>query len=553
MSKTHKDSKPYNNPIIPIIISASVIIGIVIGIFFASRFSANRLNIINSTSSKLTDLLYIVDDQYVDTVNIQQIVEDAIPGILKELDPHSSYITAKDAKTANDDLNGSFSGVGIQFTIKNDTVYITNIIKDGPSEQVGLLAGDRIISIDGKSYVGDSVTNEETIHRLKGEKGTKVKLGVLRRGERKDFTVTRGDIQVKSVEAAYMLTDELGYIYVKNFGSTTYMEFLSALEELRSKNAKGLVIDLRNNGGGYMQTAIQMVDEFLPGNKLIVFTKGRCSPKQEYKSSGRGYFQSIPLIVLTNEYTASASEIFSGAIQDNDRGIIVGRRTFGKGLVQQPIGFNDGSIINLTIARYYTPSGRCIQKPYTKGQPDLYELDLTTRYSHGEFFNEDSIKQTGEKYKTSIGRIVYGGGGIMPDYFVAEDTSAYTPYFKELVLKGIISEFCFEYTDQHRNRLQNFKTYPSLLKYLQGQHLVESCVRFADSKGIVRRNNMILQSRHLFERSIYGNIIYNTLDISSYMQYLNSDDENIRKAIELYNSNMTFPTLTNSHSNVPPK
>lgn len=546
MSNTIKDSKPYNNPIIPIIISISIVLGIVIGIFFASRFSANRLNIINSTSSKLTDLLYIVDDQYVDTVNIQEIVEDAIPGILKELDPHSSYVSAKDAKTANDDLNGSFSGVGIQFTIKNDTVYISNIIKDGPSEKVGILAGDRIIEIDGKPYVGDSVTNEETMHRLKGERGTKVKLGILRRGEHKEFTVTRDDIQVKSIEATYMLTDELGYIYVKNFGSTTYMEFLASLEELDSKNAKGLVVDLRNNGGGYMQTAIQMVDEFLPSNKLIVFTKGRCSPKQEYMSTGRGYFQKIPLIVLTNEFTASASEIFSGAIQDNDRGIIVGRRTFGKGLVQQPIGFNDGSMINLTIARYYTPSGRCIQKPYTKGQPDLYESDLMVRYDHGEFFNEDSIKQSGEKYKTALGRTVYGGGGIVPDYFVAEDTTAYTSYYKELMLKGIVSEFCFEYTDQNRKTLKKYTTYKTLLKYLQNQHLIEACARFADSKGIIRRNNMILQSRKLFERAIYGNIIYNILDISAYMQYLNSDDENIRKAIELYNEKKTFPTIEKS-------
>ncbi len=543
MKEFKKNTKPYNNPIIPIIISISVILGIVIGIFFASRFSTNRLNIINSTSSKLTDLLYIVDDQYVDTVNMQEIVEDAIPSILKELDPHSSYITAKDAETANDDLNGSFSGIGVQFTIKDDTVYISNTIKGGPSEKVGVLPGDRIIEIDGKSYVGDSVSNEETMHRLKGPKNTRVRLCVLRRGEKKEFVITRDDIPVKSIEASYMLTNDLGYIYIKNFGQDTYVQFLDALRDLRSKNAQGLVIDLRNNGGGYMQTAIQMVDEFLPANKLIVYTQGRCSPKQEYKSTGNGYFQSIPLIVLTNEYTASASEIFSGAIQDNDRGVIVGRRTFGKGLVQQPISFNDGSIINLTIARYYTPSGRCIQKPYSKGQSDTYELDIMFRYNHGEFFNEDSIKQTGEKYKTSIGRLVYGGGGIMPDYFVAEDTTDLTPYYKDLASKGIISEFCFEYTDKNRAILSKYNNYKSLLRYLQSQHLVEGCVKFADSKGIARRNNMILQSRKLFEKSIYASILYNILDVSSYMQYINSDDETIRKAIELYNSKKTFPTL----------
>ena len=548
MSESLRENKAYNNPIIPLLIAISIIIGIVIGIFFASRFSGNRLNVINSSSNKLTELLDIIDYRYVDTINVQEIVDDAIPLILKDLDPHSSYITAKDAKTANDDLNGSFSGIGVMFMIKNDTVYISNIIKDGPSERVGVLAGDRIIAIDGKPYVGSDVTNEETIHRLKGPKGTKVRLKVLRRGETKEFIIERGDIKVQSVEASYMITKELGYVFVKNFGQTTHIEFLNALEELRNEGMKGLIIDLRNNGGGYLQTANQMINEFLSKNKMIVYTKGRCSPKQTYISDGYGSFQSIPLIILTNEYTASASEIFAGAIQDNDRGIIVGRRSFGKGLVQEQISLSDNSLVNLTIARYYTPSGRCIQKPYKKGQPELYEVDLLTRYDHGEFFNEDSIKQTGEKYKTSIGRVVYGGGGIMPDYFVAEDTVEITPYYKELVSKGIISEFCFEYTDKNRNKLSKHTSYRSLLKYMQTQHLVEDCVRFADSKGITRRNNMIIQSRRLFERTIYGNIIYSMLDIQSYMKYLNSDDNTIRKAIELYNEKKTIPTFTDENN-----
>ena len=548
MSESLRENKAYNNPIIPLLIAISIIIGIVIGIFFASRFAGNRLNVINSSSNKLTELLDIIDYRYVDTINVQEIVDDAIPLILKDLDPHSSYITAKDAKTANDDLNGSFSGIGVMFMIKNDTVYISNIIKDGPSERVGVLAGDRIIAIDGKPYVGSDVTNEETIHRLKGPKGTKVRLKVLRRGETKEFIIERGDIKVQSVEASYMITKELGYVFVKNFGQTTHIEFLNALEELRNEGMKGLIIDLRNNGGGYLQTANQMINEFLSKNKMIVYTKGRCSPKQTYISDGYGSFQSIPLIILTNEYTASASEIFAGAIQDNDRGIIVGRRSFGKGLVQEQISLSDNSLVNLTIARYYTPSGRCIQKPYKKGQPELYEVDLLTRYDHGEFFNEDSIKQTGEKYKTSIGRVVYGGGGIMPDYFVAEDTVEITPYYKELVSKGIISEFCFEYTDKNRNKLSKHTSYRSLLKYMQTQHLVEDCVRFADSKGITRRNNMIIQSRRLFERTIYGNIIYSMLDIQSYMKYLNSDDSTIRKAIELYNEKKTTPTFTDENN-----
>ena len=320
-----------NNRWVPIIIAVSVIAGIIIGTFFANRFAGNRLNIINTSSNKLNDLLHIIDDQYVDTVDIANIVEQSMPKILEELDPHSSYISAKDAKTANDDLKGSFSGVGIQFVIREDTVRITGIIKGGPSEKVGILAGDKIISVDGKPYVGKEVTNEETLHRLKGEKGTKVKIGILRHGQQKplSFTVVRGDIPLKSVDATYMINKELGYIKIKNFGETTYAELLTSLAELEVEGFQGLVVDLRGNGGGYLSSAIQMVNEFLPKNPLIVYTQGRRSRREEFRSDGRGSYQDLPIIVLIDETTASAAEIFSGAIQDNDRGIIVGRRYLG--------------------------------------------------------------------------------------------------------------------------------------------------------------------------------------------------------------------------------
>lgn len=534
-----------NNRFVPLIIAVSVIVGIIIGTFFANRFAGNRLNIINTSSNKLNDLLHIIDDQYVDTIDIPTIVEQSMPKILEELDPHSSYISAKDAKTANEDLKGSFSGVGIQFVIREDTVRVTNIVKGGPSEKVGILAGDKIVSVDDEPYVGKVVTNEETLHRLKGDKGTKVKIGVLRHGQKKPlyFTVVRGDIPLKSVDATYMINKDLGYIKIKNFGETTYAELLTSLAELEGEGFLGLVIDLRDNGGGYLSAAIQMVNEFLPKNRLIVYTQGRMSKREEYRSDGRGSYQDIPLIVLTSETTASAAEIFSGAIQDNDRGVIVGRRTFGKGLVQQPIEFSDGSLIHLTIARYYTPSGRCIQKPYVKGQPKDYEMDLITRYEHGEFFNEDSIRQSGEEYKTSIGRTVYGGGGIMPDYFVAEDTTAFTPYYSEVVSKGFIAQFCFEYTDNNREKLKKFETADEIEKFLRKQSVVDKFIKFADSKGVVRRNNMIYKSQHLFERAIYGSIIYNMMEMSDYIQYFNRDDETIEKAIELFNTKSTKPTL----------
>ena len=529
----------------PLIIAASIIAGIIIGTFFANRFAGNRLNIINTSSNKLNDLLHIIDDQYVDTVDIANIVEQSMPKILEELDPHSSYISAKDAKTANDDLKGSFSGVGIQFVVREDTVRITGIIKGGPSEKVGILAGDKIVSIDDKPYVGEEVTNEETMHRLKGEKGTKVKIGVLRHGQEKpiSFSVVRGDIPVKSVDATYMINKELGYVKIKNFGETTYPELLTSFAELEAEGFKGLVIDLRGNGGGYMAVAIQMVNEFLPKNRLIVYTQGRKSRREEYRSDGRGSYQNLPLIVLIDETSASASEIFAGAIQDNDRGIVIGRRSFGKGLVQYPVEFSDGSRINLTIARYYTPSGRCIQKPYVKGQPEEYEMDLITRYERGEFFSQDSIHQTGEKYYTSIGRVVYGGGGIRPDYFVADDTTALTPYYSECVTKGTIAQFCFKYTDDNREKLQQYTNAAEMEKYLRKQSVVDQFIRYADSNGITRRNNMILKSQHLFEQAIYGSIIYNMLDMNDYVQYLNRDDPTIKEAVELINEKRTKPIL----------
>ncbi len=535
-----------NNQFVPLIIAVSVVLGIIIGTFFANRFSGNRLNIINSSSNKLNDLLHIIDDQYVDTVSISNVVEDAMPKILEELDPHSTYISAKDAQTANDDLRGSFSGVGVQFTVRNDTVRISGIIKGGPSEKVGLLAGDKIIAIDGESFVGKIVTNEETMHRLKGEHGTKVTVTVLRHGHKKPlkFTIVRGDIPIKSVDASYMLTPELGYIKIKNFGETTYAELLTALAQLEEDGFKGLVVDLRGNGGGYLTSSIQMVNEFLPQDCLIVYTEGRKSKREEYKSDGRGSYQQLPIIVLTDELTASAAEIFSGAIQDNDRGIIVGRRSFGKGLVQQPVEFSDGSMIRLTVARYYTPSGRCIQKPYVKGQKrEEYEMDIITRYQHGEFFNEDSIRQTGEVYHTSIGREVYGGGGIMPDYFVAEDTTLFTSYYTEAVSSGLISQFCFEYVDNNRAELQKSETPDDLLRHIKRQGLVDQFVRYADNHDLRRRNNMILKSKKLFEQAIYGNIIYSIFDIGDYTAFVNRSDATILRAVDLFKKKKTTPTL----------
>lgn len=526
----------------PLVMALCVVIGIMIGTFYANHFSGNRLNIINSGSSRLSNLLHIIDDQYVDSVNIDSLVEKAIPQILAELDPHSVYISAKDVQLATDDLKGSFSGVGIEFIIRDDTIRVQNVIKDGPANRAGLLAGDKIVSINGKPFVGKIVTNEEAMHRLKGPKDSKVLIGVKRFGEKgvKVFTVTRGDISVKSISACYMINDTTGYIRVKSFGERTYAEMLSALQTLNIEGADHLIIDLRDNGGGILEAAVQMANEFLPKNRLIVYTQGRKSPRAEYRSNGKGSYQHIPMVVLINEGTASAAEIFAGAMQDNDRATIVGRRSFGKGLVQQQIQFPDGSMIRLTVARYYTPSGRCIQKPFKPGDNADYENDLLARYRHGEFFSQDSIKHVGPAYHTHNGRTVYGGGGITPDIFVPEDTSHVTSYYKEAAMSGLILQYAFNYTDQHRPILSKFTEMMPLANYLDRQNLVNDFANYAARYGLRRRNLMIMRSHTLLQNYIDSRIIYNILDEQAWIEYLNLSDETVKAALNVFKNHTKY-------------
>lgn len=537
-------SQNKNNRFMPLWLALCVVLGVLIGTFYTSHFSGNRLNIINSGSSRLSNLLHIIDDQYVDSVNIDELVEKALPEILAELDPHSVYISAKDVQMATDDLKGSFSGVGIEFTIREDTIHIQNVIKNGPADKAGILAGDKIVSIDNRPFVGKSVTNEEAMHRLKGQKGSKVKIGVRRFGEKatKYFLLTRGDITMKSITATYMLDDSTGYMRIKNFGERTYAEMLASLQQLNLQGADHLVIDLRDNSGGYLESAVQMAEEFLKKDQLVVYTEGRKSPRKEYRSRGKGSYQQIPLVVLINEGSASASEIFAGAIQDNDRGVIIGRRSFGKGLVQQQIQFPDGSMIRLTIARYYTPSGRCIQKPFKPGDNADYEQDILSRYQHGEFFSQDSIKHTGPAYHTNNGRIVYGGGGITPDIFVPEDTTAVTSYYKEAAVSGLILQYAFQYTDNNRQTLKKFTEMQPLSEYLTGRNLVDDFANYAEKNGLRRRNNLIRKSHGLLENYINSRIIYNMLDEQAWNQYLNRNDEMIRQAREVFKKGAAFPS-----------
>lgn len=537
-------AKPHPNRFTPLLIALGIVLGILIGSFYANHFSGKRLNIINTSGDKLNSLLHIIDDQYVDSVNIGELVEKSLPQILKELDPHSVYISAVESEASMQDLKGSFSGIGVQFTIYKDTVRIVRVIDGGPSESTGLQAGDRIVSVDGKPYAGtDKVTNDETMKRLKGPNGTTVRLGIVRAGVKgvTEYSIVRGDVPLKSIDVVYMVDETTGYVRIGSFGDTTYPEFLGALATLQAQGFKNLIIDLRGNLGGYMAPAVQIANEFLPKNRLIVYTSGRKSPREEYTSDGRGAYQTMPLVVLVDESSASASEILAGAIQDNDRGTIIGRRTFGKGLVQVPIEFNDGSMLRLTKARYYTPSGRCVQKPYVPGDEEEYEQDLILRAEHGEYYSSDSIKTEGEAYKTRIGRTVYGGGGIIPDVFIPRDTTGFTSYFREAYLTGLIYQYAYVYVDARRKQLERFDNLDRLTGYLKKQNIVEQFAEFAAKNGLKRRNRMIMQSHKVFEEHLYSNIINDRLGVEAATIYINRTDPAVLKALDLFARHAAFP------------
>jgi peptidase, S41 family len=528
---------------VPLLVSVGVIVGILIGSFFASHFSGRKLSIINTSTNKINDLFHLIDDEYVDSVSIPDLVEKSMPEILKQLDPHSTYISAKDVEASMQDLKGSFSGIGVQFTVYKDTVRVIKVVKGGPSEGVGLRAGDRIVNIDGKAYVGDTITADATRNRLKGQKGSQVRLGVLRPGQKQmlSYVVTRGDVPVKSITAAYKVSESVGYIRINSFGDNTYSEFLSALAQLNTQGFRGLILDLRGNLGGYMQPAVQIANEFLPKNRLIVYTQGRKSPREDFRSDGRGSYQNLPLVVLVDETSASASEILSGALQDNDRAMIVGRRTFGKGLVQVPIEFQDGSMLRLTKARYYTPSGRCVQKPYKLGDEEDYEADLLLREKHGEYYNPDSIKTSGQKYKTVHGRFVYGGGGIIPDVFIPADTLNMTSYFREVYLNGLMYQFAYVFTDNRRKQLSSISELDDMINFLKRSSLVEDFATYAEKNGIRRRPRMLIQSRTLFERYLISNILADAIDEEAAIMYTNRSDAAVQTAVKLIHDGKAFP------------
>lgn len=530
---------------LPVIIAASIALGIFIGNHYLS-LTQNGKRRMFSSGNKINAILDIIDEQYVDTVNMGKLVEGTIPKIFSELDPHSVYISAEDASIVNEDLEGSFSGIGVSFNMQTDTILVISVITGGPAEKAGLLPFDRIITINDSIYSGNSTSQAKIMRTLRGAKNSTVKLGV-KRGDTPDllyFDVTRGDVPVNSVDVSYEVSKGVGYIKVSKFGRTTYNEFITAIAKLKEAGCNSFVIDLRGNTGGYMDAAINMVNEFMPEGRLIVYTEGKAFPRNDVYTNGTGTCKEAPIVVLTDEFSASASEIFSGAIQDNDRGLIVGRRTYGKGLVQSPIKLSDGSEIRLTIARYYTPSGRSIQKDYKMGDSADYDQDLYNRFIHGEFDSADSIKNTHtEKYHTMIGRTVYGGGGIMPDIFIPRDTSGITTYFTSIVNSGTLYLYALEYSDKNREKLSSFTTYQDLYKYLQSQPLLYDFTNFAASKGIKKRPTLINISGKLIENQLQAYIVRNFFDEAGFYPIFLKDDPTLLRAIQIINEGKSVPTI----------
>lgn len=490
-------------------------------------------------SSKVDQLLQLMESAYVDSLNVDSITDEVMSELIQKLDPHSSYIPKEDLEIVSSELSGSFSGIGVQFTIQQDTIRIVAVIAGGPCEGVGVLAGDKIITVDDSLFVGKKINNEKVMRTLRGEKGTKVKLGILRPGtaETLYYTVTRGDIPVTSVDAKFIIEKahhKIGFIRVNKFGETTYKEFISALAELRGKGATAYIIDLRENSGGYMDQAIRMANEFLGHDDMIVYAEGRAYPRYEARANGQGRFKDTPLTVLIDDFSASASEIFAGAMQDNDRAQVIGRRSFGKGLVQQQMPFDDGSAVRLTVARYYTPSGRCIQKPYALGEQENYMHELLDRYEHGEFFSADSVHFADTTvYYTKSGRIVRGGGGIMPDIFVGRDTTLNTPYYNQCVNMAYTYQFAYQYTDEHREELSQYKDWQSLERHLINTNILPHFVAYAKEKGIEPNEAEIQKSKPLLLRLLHAYIVRNILGDEGFFPLFERDDEITQKAIEV--------------------
>ena len=526
----------YNNTkrsiFLPVMLGVALAIGVLAGKFLPVGDDLPKRSNIRSRNDKLNSILNIIESNYVDSVNRDDLVEAAIPAILKKLDPHSVYIPAKDLARANEPLQGNFEGIGISFNMVTDTILVISTIPGGPSEKMGLLPGDKILYVNDSLVAGRHISDEQVMGMLKGPKGTVVRIKIMRNGQKEllPFDITRDKIPIYSIDVSYMVDDHTGYIKINNFAMTTFDEFMKGLQELKDQSMTSLIIDLRGNSGGIMEAAIQIANQFLKEGQLIVYTKGRAQPRNEARATGKGEFETGDLVVLVDEWSASASEILAGAIQDNDRGTIIGRRSFGKGLVQEPISFADGSGLRLTIARYYTPTGRSIQKPYTHGFDEYFD-DLTERAHRGEFEVSDSIHFSDSlKFTTPGGHIVYGGGGIMPDKFVPVDTSGVSPYF--IKTRPLIYRFALKYTENNRESLKKYTDPGELEKYLDRQPLMNQFVEYAASGNIKMDSKGLKTSGEIINTQIKAYIARNMLDNKGFYPIWEKIDTTLRYAID---------------------
>ena len=500
-----------------------------------------------ATYQKFESLLQLIDYAYVEDVDQAKIVEDAIINVLKELDPHSTYISKKDIEKTNEPLVGNFEGVGIQFQIYHDTILVVSPVPGGPSDKLGILAGDKIIKINGEDAFGSKINNQYVLDHLRGQKGTKVNVAIFRKGTKGliDYTIVRDKIPLNSIDATYMVNSEIGYIKLARFARTSADEFRESVIQLRKEGMKNLILDLRNNSGGYLDIAFELSDEFLPAGKLIVYTKGLRSQKQDFIATGKGSFETGKLVILIDEASASASEIVSGAVQDWDRGVIIGRRSFGKGLVQRPFMLPDSSMIRLTTARYYTPSGRCIQKSYENGSEDYYS-EVFNRFQHGEMIHADSIKFPDSlRYYTHNKRVVYGGGGIMPDVFIPLDTTFASKYYTDVFRKGLLNEYVIQYIEGSRNEL--LKAYPNVKVFntsFKDEKLLDKFVDYAQGKEVPRDDKGLEASGKQIAIVLKGLIARNLYNVSSYFEVIGSSDDDIQRAVEILSSEDMFKKLT---------
>ena len=522
---------------VPLVFAFGIIGGVLIGKYFFAKEP-------DPQEEKLHAILKMIEEEYVDEVDMDSLIEQLYPQLLSMLDPHSAYIPASELQAVNDDLEGSFSGVGVSFQVINDTVHIIEVLAGGPSEKVGLLPGDKILKANGVSLTGKDATTENVYKNLRGKKGTSVDLEILRSTSSKPlkFDIIRGDVPVHSVDCTYQINDSTGYVRVSKFARTTYDEFHQALVDLYHKGVSKYVVDLRGNSGGYMDQAILMAEEFLPENSLIVYTKGKMPEYQSIVvSEQQGPFRNAELVVLTDEYSASASEIFAGAIQDNDRGLVVGRRSFGKGLVQNQTMLPDSSAIRLTIARYFTPSGRSIQKDYKNTGLSGYDSDIAQRFARGEFYSRDSIKLDKSKiFKTVNGRTVYGGGGIMPDLFVPEDTTGLTSYYLQVANAGLIQKYAYKVASNYREVLKGAKSIEQFKKLLPRDNpMLEGFVEYAAANGVPARWYYIRKSRNLILSQLKAIIARDVLGYSSFVEMLNENDPVVRKAVETLDAGLS--------------